>query len=123
MCSDKTKLFSHLLSEYGAFAREVRTTVYALEGIEASVSRHTDFECEGFRAMIRNLSEASTSANERISTMEHGKYKIVGFVLEDTDDTGYRSPSPSQAKRGTKRKERDDDHESRAGSSRFRDHP
>lgn len=102
----------------------MRTTAYALEAVEDLVSRKTDFQCEDFRAMIRSLSEASTSAKERISTIAHGKHTIVSFIREDTDYDEWRSPYPSEEKRGKKRKEREDDHddpESRAGPVRWRD--
>lgn len=91
-------------------------TAYALKGVEASVSHTTDFQCEDFHEMIQSLADASTTAKERIRTMEHGKFKIVGFIPpEDTADS-----LPSQEKRGQKRKEREDDgDELRAGSWRM----
>jgi len=85
-------------------------TAYALKGVETSVSHTTDFQCEGFCEMIQSLADASTTAQERIGTMEHGQFKIVGFIPpEDTGSYGSRSPLPSQEKRGKKRKEREDD--------------
>ena len=85
-------------------------TAYALKGIETSVSHTTDFQCEDFREMIQSLADASMTAKERIRIMEHGKFKIVGFIPpEDTGSYGRRSPLPSQETRGKKRKEREDD--------------
>jgi len=93
-------------------------TAYALEGVEASVSQTTDFQRDDFHEMIQSLADASTTAKERIGTMEHGKFKIVGFIPpDDSDSYGWRSPS--QEKRGQKRKRKEDDgDESRAGSWR-----
>jgi hypothetical protein len=120
----KAHLFSHLLSEYSTFAREVQTTVYALNGVEASVERETDFSTKSFRTMLYNLAEASTSAKKSISTLEQGRYKLVGFV--EPEDLTYKhvqcTPPPSQETRGRKRKEReDDDTELREGSMRWRE--
>jgi hypothetical protein len=102
--------------------REVQTTTYALKGVEASVSRDTEFSCKDFRTIIRSLSNASTEAGKHISIMEHGKFSIVGFIEpDDSDSKGWRSPSPDQEKRDRKRKEReDDDNELRAGSQQRR---
>jgi len=85
-------------------------TAYALEGVEASVSQTTDFQCDDFHEMIQSLADVSTTAKARISTMEHGKFKIVGFIPpDDSDSYRWRSPLPSQKKRGQKRKQREDD--------------
>lgn len=92
--------------------------------VEGSVSRDTDFQCEGFHKLICGLFEASTSAENRIKTMKHGKYRVVSFIEPDDADYNKRkqSSSPSMQKGGEKRKERDDDdHESRAGSMYFPD--
>ena len=74
--------------------------------------------------MIRSLSTAATQAKERISTMENGKFNIVGFIEpdnSDSDSNGWRSPSPDQEKRDRKRKGREDDDESRAASRHRRE--
>lgn len=115
---DKARLHSHLLSDYAAFAREVRMTAYALKGVEASVSQETHFSCKDFRAMINDLSAASSEAKERIGTMERGKFSIVGFIEPGDSDMGWRSPSSNQEKRDGKRKERGDDDEQTARSRR-----
>jgi len=121
VASGKVNLHEHLLSEYGAFAREVQTTALALQGIEASVIRETDFPCKDFHAMNQNLAAASTAANWRIGIMKRGKFQIVGFteVSYDSDSDGHRSPTPGQEKRGQKRKDREYDvEESRTRSWR-----
>ncbi|KIM35714.1 hypothetical protein M413DRAFT_32279 [Hebeloma cylindrosporum] len=86
----KGNSFPSLLSEFAAFTQEVRTTSYALEDVEASVSRDTDFRCEKFRTTISNLSKASSLAAARISTMERGKCKVV------SEESGYNWGGLSQ---------------------------
>ena len=76
-------MFPHLLVEYAAFAREVQTAVYALDSVEASVSRKTDFSTIGFRNVLRNLSDALISVKKRIGVMEQGIYKVVDPVEQD----------------------------------------
>ena len=89
----------------GAFAREVRTRAYTLEGVEASVVRKTDFPCKDFRVIIHSLAAASTTVKERIGAMEHGKFKIVGFIEpNDSDSNGWCSPLPNEVKREGRRR-------------------
>ena len=117
----KANRYSHLLSDYGAFARQVWITAYALQGVEASVSRETQFPCKAFRSLIHSLDVASTTAQERISAMEKGKFKIVGFIeSDDYSSDGSCPPSPSQDKRGQKRKEREGDNDELKAQSRRR---
>lgn len=100
-----------MLSEYAGLSREVQMAVFALNGVEASISRETSFPCQTLRGIIQNLAEASDSAKKRIRTIEEGRIKIESHSL-----------ASSQDKRGTKRKEReDDDEESRIGSVHWRD--
>ena len=80
--------------------------VYAIHGVEASVSRETSFPCQDSRGIIQNLAETTDSAKKHIRTIEEGCFKI-----------SWPSPALSQENGGTKRKEReDDDDELRIGS-------
>ena len=85
-----------MLSEYAAFSREVQMTVFALNGVEASISRETSFPYQALHGIIQILAEASDSAKKRIHTIEEGRIKIESHSL-----------ASSQEKRGTKRKERE----------------
>ena len=109
MSPGKAQLFSYLSSEYSTFVREVQTSIYALDTVESLVYRETYFNTKTFCSILDNLSEASTSAKERISVLEQGRYKLVGFIEQDDLNYNRFSPSPNQEKRGKKRKEREDD--------------
>lgn len=62
-------------------------TAFAFEGVEASVSRETDFPCEDFRAMIHSLAEASIKAKARLGALEQGRSRFVGFIEPDDFDS------------------------------------
>ena len=53
--------------------------------------------------MIRSLADASTEAKERISAMEKGHFKIVGFIEPDDSDSN-RSKEKREGPVGSRRR-------------------
>ncbi|KIM35717.1 hypothetical protein M413DRAFT_32281 [Hebeloma cylindrosporum] len=90
----KVHLYSQVWSQYNVFVREVLMIAHALEGVEASIICDTCFSCEDFSTIIRSLTDGSTEAMERISDMDPGQFKVVGFIEPD-EFGGWRSPSAS----------------------------